>query len=1068
MTAHTLQDIDASRTHPYRVGFRTKVTVLVGVLVLATWGTVAYWTTEGFNAALVNESLTKVGHDAELAGVRLSTEIEGFAEDVRFLAATPPIQGIIRTQSSGGIDPLDQSTIQQWKDRLATILTGFMEAKSEYFQIRFIGVAQHGRELVRVDQPWGFLEQTPEANLQEIGDEPFFQDTIRLPRGTIYFSQITLNREQGEISSPLTPTLRIATPIYTPSEQVFGILIVNVNMSYLFSDMQRSLKTEQMLYVTNNEGEYLVHPETLKTFGFEFGESHKIQSSILDAEEWLMETSQRRRPFIHTNRQEESVIGLAKAQLDPENPKGYVIVGVHDSYHHVLRKANAAQQETLVLSVGLLCFALIGGLFLSRSIISPLKDFSRATTAVGRGEREVRFPVHSKDEVGQLAMAFNTMAIKIEERTVALERKEKQFREIVEAAPSGMIMVNQQGIITLCNQLIAQQFGYLREELVGQVIEILLPERYRLNHPEHRNSFFTTPEPRQMGQGRELYAQRKDGSEFPVEIGLNPLKTDDGYYVLASVVDITDRKHVQDVLQESEAKNRLIIESAPNGMVMVNQKNIITLVNEALTHQFGYTREELIGQSIECLVPEAFRAEHPRHCESFFASLQIREMGRGREVYARRKDGTQFHVEVALNPMTTEEGEFVLATVVDITERKEVEQRILTLHQRNELLLASAGEGIYGLDLEGKTTFVNPAAATMLGYAPEELIGLPMHATIHHTKLDGSAYSPEESPMYAAFKDGTVHQVGDELLWRKDGASFPVAYTSTPMRDNQGNLVGAVVTFSDISERKATEQALLKWNHALTISNQELDDFAYIASHDLKEPLRGIHNYSKILLEDHADVLNADAQQRCQTIIRLSRHMETLLDALLYFSRVGRSELAVGPIDLDSVLGDVLESLDIGLKERGVLVHVPQIFPTVVCDRTRVGEIFRNLITNAMKYNDKSERWIEIGYLEGQSDGALAQTSPVFFVRDNGIGIQEKHLNSIFRIFKRLHGRDKFGGGTGAGLTMTKKMIERHGGRIWVESIHGEGTTFYFTLEKSQVEEGAIGHVMAISGAVTS
>ena len=320
--------------------------------------------------------------------------------------------------------------------------------------------------------------------------------------------------------------------------------------------------------------------------------------------------------------------------------------------------------------------------------------------------------------------------------------------------------------------------------------------------------------------------------------------------------------------------------------------------------------------------------------------------------------------------------------------------------------------------------------------------------------------------MYAAFMDGTTHRVEDEILWRKDGTSFPAAYTSTPMRDENQNIFGAVVTFSDISERKATEQALLKWNQALETSNQELDDFAYIASHDLKEPLRGIHNYSKILLEDHGEALDDEAQARCETILRLSRHMEALLDALLYFSRVGRSELAMGPTDLDSVLGNVLESLDVGLKEHGMLIEVPQIFPTVTCDGTRVGEIFRNLITNAMKYNDKSEKWIEIGYLEGKSDEADAPPSLVFFVRDNGIGIREKHLGSIFRIFKRLHGRDKFGGGTGAGLTMTKKMVERHGGRIWVESTYGEGSIFYFTLEPSQGMEAVVGESMAISQSV--
>jgi light-regulated signal transduction histidine kinase (bacteriophytochrome) len=175
--------------------------------------------------------------------------------------------------------------------------------------------------------------------------------------------------------------------------------------------------------------------------------------------------------------------------------------------------------------------------------------------------------------------------------------------------------------------------------------------------------------------------------------------------------------------------------------------------------------------------------------------------------------------------------------------------------------------------------------------------------------------------------------------------------------------------------------------------------------------------------------------------------MESLIDTLLHYSRVGRTEGAIGPTDLDAVLHEVLETLRPGMEERNFEVRVPRPLPRVVCDRARIGEVFQNLVGNALKYNDKSEPWVEVGWCEPQAD----DSHWTFYVRDNGIGIREKHLDLVFRIFKRLHARDKFGGGTGAGLTIAKKIVEGHHGRIWAESTYGEGSTFYFTLKRSPV-----------------
>ncbi len=240
--------------------------------------------------------------------------------------------------------------------------------------------------------------------------------------------------------------------------------------------------------------------------------------------------------------------------------------------------------------------------------------------------------------------------------------------------------------------------------------------------------------------------------------------------------------------------------------------------------------------------------------------------------------------------------------------------------------------------------------------------------------------------------------------------------------------------------RQADELASM--NFELQRSNEELDAFAYIASHDLKEPLRGIHNYANFLMEDYAAELSDDGIDKLQTLVRLTQRMEDLINSLLHFSQLGRAETIRQPVNLAELVQQVIDTLNITRSQNEVVFRIPQPLPSLACDLAQVHELFTNLISNAIKYNDKTEKWVEIGYFSESP----TNTPITFYVRDNGIGIQPEHLDKIFQIFRRLHGRDEFGGGTGAGLTIARKIVERHKGRIWIDSTPGEGSTFYFTL----------------------
>jgi PAS domain S-box-containing protein len=243
---------------------------------------------------------------------------------------------------------------------------------------------------------------------------------------------------------------------------------------------------------------------------------------------------------------------------------------------------------------------------------------------------------------------------------------ERRLRAAVESSPSGLVMIDSEGRIVLVNREVERLFGYPREELLGRSIDILVPPRFRGPHVDFRQAYLADPKIRRMGAGRELFGLTKSGQEVPVEIGLTPVATEEGMFVLSSIVDLSARKR-------ADERFRVAVEASPNGVVMIDERGTIVLINREVERMFGYPREELLGQSIETLVPARAREQHPRFRNEFFRDPQTRGMGMGRELFGLTKQGQEIPVEIGLNPIETEEGLFVLGSIVDISARKESE-----------------------------------------------------------------------------------------------------------------------------------------------------------------------------------------------------------------------------------------------------------------------------------------------------------------------------------------------------------------------------------------------------------
>jgi len=698
----------------------------------------------------------------------------------------------------------------------------------------------------------------------------------------------------------------------------------------------------------------------------------------------------------------------------------------------VARTEEEAKQLVLVIVIGFLLIGVIVSAFITRSLTSQLQKIRLAMLAVVQERLNSPIPFLDHDqEVGDMAKALAVF----QESFSARRDLETRLRQVIEAMPNGIIMVNNSGIIEILNAQAEKIFGYDRSELLGKPVEQLIPQKAAASHAQNRNSFFADPSPRMMGVGRELFGLRRDGKEFPLEIGLAPVNTKDGLKVLASIVDITERRNSEIALNESRERLELTTRINQIGIWEYNVDDGLLIWNDAMFEIYGRKKDYFTYNYQawkQCI--------HQDDLENFEQLLQ--DSIQNLSPYSSKfriiqPDGSIKYVLAKAKVEHDSKNKLrVLGTTIDTTREELALAQLHNLEVLRSAIVESSEDAIISKTTTGIITSWNLGAQNMFGYKAAEAIGKPIKELIFPEDL-----MAEEDMLLTKVRSGLVIKHFETRRRCKDGRIINVSITMSPIKDASGTIVGISAIKRDITESienaemlEARTIALEYSNQELERSNKELETFAYVASHDLKSPLRGIAQLSTWIEEDLAENDLSVVAEHTKLLRNRIQRMEKLLDDLLVFYRAGKAEGAIVDTDVNQLVTEIFE---IQNNKPGLRLEILSPLPQFKTLSTPFELVIRNLFSNAIKHHDKSEGVIQVSYR------TIDDKCFEFSICDDGPGIPEKFHNRVFGMFQTLKPRDELEG-SGMGLALIKKIVETYGGKVSLAS-EGRGACFSFT-----------------------
>ena len=648
---------------------------------------------------------------------------------------------------------------------------------------------------------------------------------------------------------------------------------------------------------------------------------------------------------------------------------------------------------------------------------SPMRDATGALVATCRIVRDITAQRQAEQEI-----ANNSLRLKV----------------MIDSTLDGLITIDNKAVIQTLNASAERMFGFTREEAIGRSLAILTPDPFRTANDGYSSSDLKIGEVKIIGIGREVTGKRKGGTVFPMDPTVSAFRVGEESGYVGIVRDITARKLVED---DSALLLASIVALSDDAIISKNLSGIITSWNASAERMFGFNARQAIGQHITIIIPPDKMEEEAYILERLNRGEEIQHV----ETVRMGMNGQHIPVELTASPVRDGTGRLIGASKImrNVTERNEVEAERLQTGTKLRAVLDHAVDGLITIDARGNMESFNPACKRIFGYESEEVIGKNIRMLMpepYHSGHDGYLSH------YATTGDARIiGTAGREVVGkRKDGSVFPMDLSVSAFELGDGKHYSGIIR--DITERKAVEAErekiaaeLARYTRALERSNLELDAFAYAASHDLKAPLRVIHNASTWIEEDLAGKLTAEMSENMNLLRSRVLRMDRLLDDLLEYSRIGRE---TDDRHTEAISGTVLMENIQGLisPPEGFIVDASSTLAGIEVFRMPLQQILINLISNAIKHHDRKTGRIEVSVEDLGADWR-------FSVEDDGPGIPAQYHEKIFKMFQTLKPRDQVEG-SGMGLAMVRKHVDVAGGELKLESAVGQGSTFSFTWPK--------------------
>jgi PAS domain S-box-containing protein len=596
-----------------------------------------------------------------------------------------------------------------------------------------------------------------------------------------------------------------------------------------------------------------------------------------------------------------------------------------------------------------------------------------------------------------------------------LAQMEARYRGLLEAAPDAMVVVNQRGEIVLLNLQAEKEFGYRRDELLGQQVTNIIPDGFaeRLRSDGLRSPADALAQ--QIGTGIELVGRRKDGADFPIEIMLSPLESAEGILVTAAIRDISVRRDAERHLAQMEARYRGVLEAAPDAMVVVNQCGEVVLLNLQLEKEFGYHRDELLGQKVTNIIPEGFA----KRLLADGVDMLAQQIVSGIDLIGRRKDGNEFPIEIMLSPLRSGEGILVIR---DASVRQDAERHLAQMEARYRSLLEAAPDTMVVVNHAGEIVLLNLQAEKEFGYSRDELLGQNINKIIPNPVVERLIDNGLPS-----MRDARVLQIGSEVELtgrRKDGEEFPVEIMLSPFESAERILV-----IRDISVRRKTQR--LK------------DEFVATVSHELRTPLTSISGSLGLLAGRWASKLPESAVRLLTIAHTNSQRLARLLNDILDIEKLesGRVVFSLSRVAVRSLVEHAIEDNRGFAESYGVSVRLDCASTEldVNADPDRLAQVITNLLSNAIKFSPPGGE-VVVAVEKSADDVRIS-------VRDHGAGVPDDFKPHIFEKFAQADATNtRQKGGTGLGLSIVKQIVERLSGTIGFDDAPGGGAIFFVEL----------------------